>query len=188
MQNPLDIASVSRCKKCPSLGKDHVPSEGNLKADVMFIGQSPGVTEVQLGRPFVGPAGDLLDFALDQAELERGEVYIANVLKCHPPGNRPGLPGEKAACYRAWLHGEITVVDPRLVVLVGKEAHTTVLPSHIPFEHLHVCRNTKQNRLYLSVYHPAYFLRLGRMEEFVLAGNKIKECIAEVEGWETSKT
>lgn len=153
-KNPLSRKSVRQCRLCPLLGQDHVPSEGNPQADVMFIGQSPGKVEVELGLPFVGPAGDIFNFMLDEAEIRREDVYIANVLKCKPPDNRKARPDERNNCWRTWLHFEIQAVAPRLVVLLGADAHAQVLPPELKFKHLLV--TSGKTYKFLTSYHPAY--------------------------------
>lgn len=182
-KNPLDVVSVAECRACPMLGQDHVPSEGTPAASLMIIGQSPGRREVEQRRPFAGPSGELVDFMLDQARLSRDEIYIANVLKCKPPGNRPALEGESNNCWKKWLYHEIEMVKPRLVLVLGKDAHTRLLPKHIKFGHLNKCSNRKQNRTYLTSYHPAWFLRMNKIEEFVQVGNKVREVGEELDIW-----
>lgn len=166
MKNPLSLKSVSQCKVCPLLSRDHVPSTGSPNAAVMFIGQSPGKQEVEQHQPFVGPAGEWLDFLLDEAELSREEVYIANVLKCRPPGNRRARPEEAGNCWREWLYQEIRLVDPKIVVCLGKDAHTQVMPKDIPFEHNVVTEGKK--RVFITSYHPAYYLRRPEEMDFFL--------------------
>lgn len=178
VQNPLDIRSVRLCRKCVTLGTKHVPSSGNPQAEIMIIGQSPGKTEVELGRPFTGSCGDLLDYMLDQAKVDRDDIYIANALKCRPPGNRQGNPSELNHCFQTWLLPEINVVNPRIIVLLGKDAHTIVLPPKFPFKHDAVTRG--QRRVYLTSYHPGYFIRnKSRMEEFISVGNTLRELLDE---------
>lgn len=181
MRNPLDPVSVSECHACSLLGKDHCPSVGPPKARVMFIGQSPGEVEVMEQVPFVGPAGEFLDFLLDEAELVREEVYIANVLKCRPPENRASRPEERANCWRLWLFHEIASVDPELVVCLGKDAHQQVMPRTVKFEHNVITRGRKRN--FLTSYHPAYFLYNKQIEisVFLEVGQTIKQLLAGVE-------
>lgn len=172
--NPLSIEDVQTCKQCVTLGQEHVPSEGSPSADVMIIGQSPGETEVEAGKPFCGPSGELLDFMLDVAELSRSEVYIANALKCRPPGNRPGQVAELQHCWMRWLRWELRAVDPQIVVVVGRDAHSVLLGKRAPFKHGEIVRSKK--RAYLMTWHPAYCLRTHRIEQFVDdTGLKLKE-------------
>lgn len=180
--NPLDIKDVEQCKLCVNLSTDYVPSLGNPTANLMLIGQSPGKREVELGRPFVGPAGELLDFMLLEAGIDRDrDCYIANILKCRPPGNRPSVPAERANCWRQWLHDEIRIVNPRFVLLLGKEAHTTVLAKVLeknPFGHKLVYQS--KLRTYITSYHPAYFLRQQDFSEFLSVGPFLQEVMEAV--------
>ena len=173
MSRALDIEKVSQCKLCVTLGAEHVPAEGNPSASVMLIGQSPGVKEVEEGRPFVGPSGEVLDFMLDEAGLDRSQVYITNALKCHPPGNRAGNPEELELCFNTWLVKELKFVNPSIVVLIGKDAWKSVTGGRIEFGHGKITKTKK--RSYLTVYHPAYFLRRGDVESFVSVGKILKE-------------
>lgn len=175
--NPLSYKSVSECTLCPNLGKDHVPAVGSRTADLMIVGQSPGVSEVQLREPFVGACGDMVDYMLDEAELDRQSVYITNALKCHPPGNRVALAGELSNCWRTWLFQEIRLVDPALILILGADAHKSVLPKGKEFGHL--IEHQSKSRIYLSSYHPGWFIRKGAsgMEQFIAVGGKIKEIL-----------
>lgn len=170
-----DLTDLSKCKKCPLLGKDHVPAIGNEFATLMIIGQSPGELEVLERKPFVGPSGELLNFMLDEAGLTREEVYITNLLKCRPPQNRKGYKDEHTNCFGKWLFNEIKLVNPGLILLLGKDAHTIVLPKRMEFRHLAI--NESKNRSYLSSYHPSYFLRIGRVDKFVEVGGFVKNIV-----------
>ena len=179
MKNPLSLSSLSECTYCATLGQDHVPSTGNPSASVMIIGQSPGAMEVREGKPFVGPSGELVDYMLDEAGLTREEVYIANVVKCRPAGNRPSHPEEKNNCWLNWLKLEIQSVDPQLILLLGKDAQEAVTPASHPFGHLAEISGKK--RTYLTSYHPSYFLRKGKIEEFIKVGHKVEDILEEME-------
>ena len=164
----LSFRHLAKCNKCPELGKEHVPACGNPVADIMLIGQSPGETEVYEKQPFVGPSGELVDYLLDYAELDRMDVYITNILKCRPPGNRPGQPDELACCMKTWMAKELKYVNPAIVVLIGKDAWQTVTGGRIPFKHGTSHKGKK--RQFLTLYHPAYFLRRGDLQTFVENG------------------
>ena len=176
MNKALDFECLRQCSKCTTLGQDHVPAEGNPNAEVMIIGQSPGAFEVKEIRPFVGPSGEILDMMLDQAGIAREQVYITNALKCHPPGNRPTNPEELHHCFDNWLVKELKSVNPRIVVLVGKDAWKSVTRELIPFKHGEYVKG--KNRIFLTVYHPAFFLRRGDIESFVSVGNTLKSLYA----------
>ena len=153
----LDLTTISACKACPKLGKDHVPACGTPLADLMIIGQSPGEDEVRTREPFTGPAGHLLKNMLTLLLLDRTECYITNVVKCRPPNNRASERDEKVNCHQAWLKDEIKIVNPPVLLLLGRDAHEIVLPSKYPFTNKSVVRTKK--RSYVSLYHPAYWLR-----------------------------
>lgn len=176
--NPLRIEDVSTCRKCPLLGTNHVPAFGDPNAEVMIVGQSPGNREVEELTPFVGPSGELLDLMLAEADLSREEVYITNALKCHPPSNRPGSPVELMNCRKTWLTHEIQQVKPKLIVLLGKDAWTSVGPPNVKFAHLLKIENVKKGFKVLGVYHPSYFLRRGDIAGFIEVGATIKKEIS----------
>lgn len=178
-QNPLDIRSVRECKKCVTLGAHHVPSFGNPQAEIMIIGVSPNKADEELARPFMGSSGELLEHMLDQAGVDRDDVYMAYAIKCRLPGNRSGHPVELINCFKTWLLPEIQMLNPRIVVLLGKVAHTTVLPPKFPFTHGGITRS--KYRVYLTLWNPGYFLRnQTRMGEFVTMGDTLKELVDEI--------
>jgi uracil-DNA glycosylase len=112
------------CTKCPQLASTRtkvVFGSGNADADLMFIGEAPGANEDKQGVPFVGQAGRLLDTLLGEIALTRGDVFVANVLKCRPPGNRDPLPGEIDAC-QDYLFRQLELIEPRVVCTLGNFA------------------------------------------------------------------
>lgn len=117
------VGEIRACRKCPlhQYRRNPVPGEGPLDAEVMIVGEAPGRREDELGRPFVGMAGKLLDSMLVRAGLERGRVYITNVVKCRPPGNRDPRQEEVEACL-PYLARQIRLVRPRVIVAVGRVA------------------------------------------------------------------
>ena len=114
-------AEVRRCTACRLCEKrtKAVPGEGALKSGIMFIGEGPGFHEDRQGRPFVGQAGKLLEEMLATVGLRREQVYITNVVKCRPPGNRDPQPDEIAAC-NGYLDRQLAAIDPRIVVTLGR--------------------------------------------------------------------
>src|SRR3954453_21781253 len=109
------------CTRCPQLVQARqtvVFGAGNADADLMFIGEAPGANEDKLGLPFVGQAGKLLDKLLGEIGLQREDVFIANVLKCRPPGNRDPLPAEIENC-QEYLHRQLALIEPRVVCTLG---------------------------------------------------------------------
>jgi len=121
-------AEVKACRKCElgRLRQNPVPGEGSLNAPVMFIGEAPGYWEDVKGRPFVGAAGKLLDEMLSEIGLSRGQVYIANILKCRPPENRDPLPMEVRAC-TPYLDRQIGIIEPRFLVPLGRHSASYIL-------------------------------------------------------------
>ena len=159
--NTLDqIADLVRnCTDCPlSEGRTNaVPGEGNPQAEVMFIGEGPGFQEDRQGRPFVGPAGKLLDGLLASIGTNREDVYIANVVKCRPPDNRDPTPSEMAACTK-YLDRQIELVNPKLIVTLGRFA----FGRYFPGEGITKARGRlreKDGRSIFPVLHPAAVLR-----------------------------
>ncbi len=130
-----------------------VPGEGSSTADVMFIGEGPGYHEDQQGKPFVGPAGKLLDDLIGLIEMNRSDVYIANMVKCRPPGNRDPLPEEVDAC-QPWLTGQIKLIDPKLIVTLGRHSLQRFLPG-ASINKVHGQPRDVNGRTIMPVHHPA---------------------------------
>ncbi len=122
------VTQIAECKKCTlcSTRRQTVPGEGNPQARLMFVGEAPGAHEDRQGRPFVGNAGQLLDKIIQACGLRREDVYIANILKCRPPGNRDPLPEEIAHCM-PYLKNQITLIAPEVIVALGAHAARTLL-------------------------------------------------------------
>ena len=131
-----------------------MPGEGPDDAEIMFIGEGPGASEDMQGRPFVGPAGQLLDELLAQAGLSRGAVYITNIVKCRPPKNRDPRPDEVAAC-RDYLNGQIALINPRVICTLGRPALQTLVDPAAAIGREHGRPRTKDGLLYVPLYHPA---------------------------------
>jgi DNA polymerase len=140
-----------------------VPGEGNPEADVMLVGEAPGASEDEQGRPFVGRAGKLLDEVLAEAGLEREDVYITNVVKARPPKNRDPKAGE-VAHHMPWLEAELALVQPGLVVPLGRHAlaHFT---DGAKISDVHGTEMTERGRSLFPLYHPAAALRGGALRE-----------------------
>ncbi|GIW13998.1 MAG: hypothetical protein KatS3mg062_1437 [Tepidiforma sp.] len=154
-----------------------VPGEGPLDADVMFIGEAPGMHEDQQGRPFVGAAGQFLTELLAEAGLRRDEVYICNVLKCRPPGNRDPLPGEIAACAE-YLDLQIDLVDPLVIVTLGRFSMARWFPQ-AAISRIHGRPATVDGRVIVPMYHPAAALRQANLREVMVEDfRRLAEVIA----------
>jgi DNA polymerase len=133
---------------------------GSPEADLMFVGEAPGHNEDLQGLPFVGAAGKLLDRLLGEIGIEREAVYIANVIKCRPPGNRDPKPEEIAAC-QDYLRGQLTLVDPRVVVTLGNFATKLLLKRDVGITRLRGQAYPWWHRHLVPTFHPAAALRGG---------------------------
>ena len=151
------------CRRC-KLWRDRtnlVFGEGSPTAALMFIGEAPGGEEDLQGRPFVGPAGQLLNNLLNKLGLSREEVYIANIVKSRPPGNREPEADEIAACF-PFLQKQIKAIRPKVIVTLGRVATQTLLDTNTPLTRL---RGTWQKYDHIRVmptFHPSYLLRFPR--------------------------
>jgi DNA polymerase len=140
-----------------------VMGEGNPDADVVFIGEAPGAKEDELGRPFVGAAGKFLDEMLASINLERSDVYITNIVKYRPPGNRDPLLTEVDA-FKPYLLEQIKVIQPKLVVFLGRHAMNVFLPE-LKISQAHGRAFRRQGQVYMPLYHPAAALYNGGMRD-----------------------
>ncbi len=147
-----EIALCQQCEIAKYRNKV-VPGEGAEDADIMFIGEAPGWYEDQQGRPFVGPAGKYLDELLASVGLSREQVYIANVIKCRPQGNRDPLPTEIHNC-RKWLERQIEIICPKMIVTLGRYSMAMFFPSK-SISKIHGTAQKRDNVIYYAMYHPA---------------------------------
>lgn len=158
---PLQSA-VASCTLC-SLHKSRkqtVFGTGNTQANLLVIGEAPGAEEDQRGEPFVGPAGQLLDEMLRAIGLDRKVVYIANILKCRPPANRDPAAAEAASC-RPYLDAQIRLLQPKVILAVGRIAAQQLLGNDMPLGRMRgqVHALAAHNVPVVVTYHPAYLLR-----------------------------
>ena len=147
--------AAEECKKC-ALCKDRtnlVPGDGSFEAEIMFVGEAPGKTEDEQGRPFVGAAGKILSALLESIGLKREDVYITNVVKCRPPMNRDPLP-EEVACCSDYLSKEVEIIKPKIIVLLGRHAMERFLPG-LKISKDHGQPKRRGGQVYYPVYHPA---------------------------------
>lgn len=154
-------AEVARCERCDLCKtRNHtVFGEGAADAEVMFIGEAPGANEDRQGRPFCGRAGELLDRIIENAMgLQRSEVYIANVNKCRPPGNRDPEPDEVAACL-PFLRKQIEWIRPKVIVTLGRIAAHNLLGTTAPMRALRGRDLERHGVPVVATWHPAYLLR-----------------------------
>lgn len=133
--------------------KNAVPGEGQLSAKIMFIGEAPGRSEDEKGRPFVGTAGKILDNLLEKAGIERSQVFITNVVKCRPPNNRMPEEDEVAAC-RPYLDREIALIKPKVICILGRTAYSSLLGGgSITANRGKIVK--KEGQKYFLTFHPA---------------------------------
>jgi len=148
-------AEVRGCPLCKlaRTRKNAVPGEGQLAAKIMFVGEAPGRSEDEKGRPFVGAAGKILDDLLQKAGIERSQVFITNVVKCRPPNNRVPEEDESAAC-RPFLDRQIALIRPKVICILGKTAYASLLGgSSITTNRGKIVERAGQK--YFLTYHPA---------------------------------
>lgn len=158
---------VRGCPKCElARTRTHaVPGEGNPKARVMLIGEAPGFYEDRDGRPFVGNAGKFLNELLAKAQLVRDEVFITNVVKCRPPGNRDPLPDEIAAC-APYLEGQIEAIDPDVIVTLGRISMSRWFAGE-RISKIHGKPKREGHRLIVPMYHPAAALHQASLRSTI---------------------
>lgn len=172
-------AEVTGCENCKlhTSRKNSVPGEGPHNADIMFIGEGPGFHENEQGRPFVGAAGKFLTELLASIGLKREDVFIANVVKCRPPGNRDPEPDELEACDK-YLERQIAAINPYLIVTLGRVSMGKFLQD-VRISNIHGQARWVNERLIVAMYHPAAALHqpalrstiehdFSRLPEYVL--------------------
>jgi uracil-DNA glycosylase family 4 len=153
-----DLGDCTRCKLHGLGRRQIVYGVGNPSADLMFVGEAPGADEDIQGEPFVGRAGQLLTKIIEAMGFMRKDVYIANVLKCRPPGNRNPEPDEVASC-RPFLFRQIDVVSPKVMVALGTFAAQALLDTKDPISRLRGRAWPCRGRLLVPTFHPAFLLR-----------------------------
>ena len=151
------IRTTHCCALCPSR-TNAVPGEGNPNARLMLVGEGPGATEDATGRPFVGQAGSLLDGILEAIEMPRASVYITNVVKCRPPGNRKPLPDEVSACI-PYLYRQLELIRPKVILALGGTAGENLLRVRKSLGELRGKVHTYNGIPLIVTYHPAALLR-----------------------------
>lgn len=175
-------AAVAECTACP-LAKSRVktvPGEGPAGARVMLIGEAPGYHENQQGRPFVGPAGRFLEELLASVGLTRKDVFIGNVVKCRPPGNRDPQPDEIAACAH-FLDAQIALVKPKIVVTLGRYSMAKFFPGET-ISKIHGVARKRRDFTCFAMYHPAAALHNPALKQVLLKDmQKLPALLAEAE-------
>lgn len=160
---------VSVCTNCAlhEGRKKSVPGDGPATAEIMFIGEGPGFHENEQGRPFVGAAGKFLDQLLAQADVTRADVFIANVVKCRPPGNRDPLPEELAAC-DVHLEAQIEAINPSIIVTLGRFSMNKFI-NGAKISTIHGQMQKVGDRFVIPMFHPAAALHQPPLKPSILA-------------------
>jgi uracil-DNA glycosylase family 4 len=170
-QKLLDQIKADILKKnvCPNLAQEAtqlVFGGGNPDADIVFIGEAPGKNEDQQGLPFVGAAGKFLNEMLESIGLARQDVYITNIVKYRPPGNRDPLPDEKAA-FLPFLQAQLEVIKPKLVITLGRHSMDSLLPG-LRISQVHGQPKRYHGQVYLPLFHPAAALYNGGLRQTLI--------------------
>lgn len=159
--------------------------DGNAEAEVVFIGEAPGKKEDEGGRPFIGAAGKFLSEMLENIGMKRDDIYITNIVKYRPPDNRDPTPEEKEAC-NEWLINELKIIDPKLIVFLGRHSMTRFFPNE-KISDIHgklLIKNIQdlnKKQAFLPLYHPAAALYNGGMRETLIKDfNKIPKAIEKI--------
>lgn len=158
------VEEIRTCTICPLSDRrtNAVPGEGNLLADIMFVGEAPGFNEDRQGKPFVGAAGRVLDEMLAGIGMVRNDVYIGNMIKCRPPDNRDPKTSEMEAC-RPYLDRQIELIDPKVIVTLGRHSFGKFFPGEV----ISKSRGRPRpwgSRIVFPVYHPAAVLHNPRLK------------------------
>lgn len=148
------------CRKCRlwETRTNVVIGVGNRNADIMFVGEGPGQQEDLQGEPFVGPAGKLLDKMLASIGLDREKVYIANIVKCRPPGNRDPHDDEQEACMN-YLRYQLMLVKPKIIVCLGRIAAMAIIDKNFKITRQHGQWTERKGYWFIATYHPSALLR-----------------------------
>ena len=175
-------AEVSACTKC-ILHKSRVkavPGEGPEHAEIMFVGEGPGFHENQQGRPFVGAAGQFLEELLASIGLKREQVFITNVVKCRPPGNRDPLPEEIEAC-KQYLDRQIALIQPKVIVTLGRFSMARAFPNE-KISAIHGRPKKIDGIVYVPMFHPAAALHQPSLKRTVEEDfKKLPQILAELD-------
>jgi DNA polymerase len=160
---------VSVCTKCAlhHSRKLAVPGEGPASAEIMLIGEGPGYHENELGRPFVGAAGSFLNDLLAQAGLKRGDVWIGNIVKCRPPGNRDPMPEEISTCDQ-YLERQIAAIDPKIIITLGRFSMGKFMPG-AKISQVHGQMRRVGDRFVIAMFHPAAALHQAALKPSIMA-------------------
>jgi DNA polymerase len=153
-----EVAACTRCAELAATRTQTVFGVGNINARLMFIGEAPGADEDRQGEPFVGKAGQLLTKIIEACRMKREEVYIANILKCRPPGNRNPEPDEVQNC-RGYLDRQLAIIRPEFICCLGAIAAKSLLATEASIGRMRGRFYQYEGIPVLCTYHPAYLLR-----------------------------
>jgi len=170
---------IRLCRNCDLClqRRQAVPGEGNPQARILFVGEGPGATEDELGRPFVGAAGQFLDEMLADIGLNRADVFIGNVTKCRPPNNRDPLPEEIEAC-APWLQAQIRAIAPRVICTLGRFAMNTLISPALQISKAHGQPVEKDGILFIPLFHPAAALHQESLKRTLIEDmRKVREIL-----------
>lgn len=165
-----ECESCTACELCKTR-TNCVFGTGNKNADLLFVGEAPGDNEDKTGIPFVGRAGKLLDQFLFAVDIERSDVYIANILKCRPPHNRDPLPVEEQACIE-FLRRQVRLINPKIIVCLGRISASKLISPDYKITREHGTFVQKGSFLMTAIYHPAFLLRNPTKKEEMLEDMK----------------
>lgn len=174
MSDEEELAQLAKqivvCTKCDlhRSRKKAVPGEGPTHAEIMFIGEGPGFHENEQGRPFVGAAGKFLDQLLEQAGVTRADVWITNVVKCRPPGNRDPLPDEVETCTSNYLQHQIKIVNPSIIVTLGRFSMGLFFKG-AKISQIHGQMRKVSDRFVIAMFHPAAALHQISLKPAIMA-------------------
>jgi len=147
---------IKNCRQCQlyKSAKNAVPGEGDPRAKILLVGEAPGANEDEVGRPFCGAAGKFLDQLLDSIKLPRSKVFITNIVKHRPPGNRDPQPDEIEAC-RGYLEQQIKIIKPKIIITLGRHSKNYFLPKSAPISQIRGKIFRKKDLVIVPLYHPA---------------------------------
>lgn len=151
---------AENCSRCQLAGtrRKAVMGRGSLDADIMFVAEAPGTSEDRDGVPFTGPSGQVFDQLLAHIGMTREDIYLTNILKCHPPGNRDPLPEEQDACI-PYLKYETLLIRPKMIVCLGRIAAQRIISPDYRITRQHGTFVYRKNTWLTAVYHPSAILR-----------------------------
>jgi uracil-DNA glycosylase family 4 len=172
----VPTSATAPVANCTATRQTIVFGSGNPEAQLMFVGEAPGADEDEQGLPFVGRAGQLLTKIIEAIDLKREDVYIANVIKCRPPANRPPEPDEIATC-EAFLFRQIDTIKPRVIVALGTHAAHTLLKTDAPISRIRGKQHDFRGAILIPTFHPAYLLRSPERKRDVWEDMKLVKAI-----------